>query len=67
MRVSLQGLDDPSLTKGRANGELRIAQAADPVIRCKRMARISTLHALAAFCFNTAILAAMINLAAGLF
>ena len=40
---------------------------ADINIVSKEMRRVSTLHTLIAFAFNTAILATMINLAAGLF
>jgi uncharacterized membrane protein len=43
------------------------AQTADITIMSKELRRISTLHSLIAFSFNTAILATMINLAAGLF
>lgn len=42
-------------------------QTADIEIRAKEMRRVSTVHSLIAFGFNTAILALMINLAAGLF
>jgi uncharacterized membrane protein len=43
------------------------AQTADITFSSKQMRRIGTLHTLVAFGFNTAILATMINLAAGLF
>ncbi len=43
------------------------AQTADITIVSKAMRRVSTLHSLIAFAFNTAILALMINLAASLF
>ncbi len=42
-------------------------QTADVNIRSKEIRRIATAHCLIAFAFNTAILATMINLAAGLF
>jgi uncharacterized membrane protein len=43
------------------------AQTADIAIRSKEMRRVATVHSLVAFAFNTAILAMMVNLAAGLF
>jgi uncharacterized membrane protein len=43
------------------------SQTADVNIRSKEIRRIATAHSLIAFAFNTAILATMINLAAGLF
>lgn len=43
------------------------AQTADICFKSKKMRRMGTLHTLVAFGFNTAILATMINLAAGLF
>ena len=43
------------------------SQTADITFSSKEMRRIGTLHTLVAFGFNTAILATMINLAAGLF
>ena len=43
------------------------SQTADVVFRSKEMRRVSTVHTLLAFAFNTAILATMINLAANLF
>ena len=43
------------------------AQTADVNIRSKIFRRVATVHCLIAFAFNTAILATMINLAAGLF
>jgi uncharacterized membrane protein len=43
------------------------SQTADVNIRSKELRRIATAHSLIAFAFNTAILATMINLAAGLF
>jgi uncharacterized membrane protein len=43
------------------------SQTADVNIRSKEIRRIATVHCLIAFAFNTAILATMINLAAGLF
>ncbi len=43
------------------------AQTADITIVSKAMRRVSTIHTLIAFAFNTAILALMINLAAALF
>jgi uncharacterized membrane protein len=43
------------------------AQTADITIVSKALRRVSTVHSLIAFAFNTAILALMINLAAGLF
>ena len=43
------------------------SQTADVNIRSKEIRRIATAHSLIAFGFNTAILATMINLAAGLF
>jgi uncharacterized membrane protein len=43
------------------------AQTADITIVSKELRRVSTVHSLIAFAFNTAILALMINLAAGLF
>lgn len=43
------------------------AQTADITIVSKALRRVSTIHSLIAFAFNTAILALMINLAAGLF
>jgi uncharacterized membrane protein len=43
------------------------SQTADITFSTKQMRRIGTLHTLVAFGFNTAILATMINLAAGLF
>ena len=43
------------------------AQTADVTIVSKALRRVSTVHSLIAFAFNTAILALMINLAAGLF
>jgi len=43
------------------------SQTADVNIRSKEIRRIATAHCLIAFAFNTAILATMINLAAGLF
>jgi uncharacterized membrane protein len=43
------------------------AQTADVTIVSKTLRRVSTVHSLIAFAFNTAILALMINLAAGLF
>lgn len=43
------------------------AQTADISILSKQMRRIVTVHSLIAFAFNTAVLALMINLAAGLF
>jgi uncharacterized membrane protein len=43
------------------------AQTADVTIVSKELRRVSTVHSLIAFAFNTAILALMINLAAGLF
>jgi len=43
------------------------AQTADIAITSREMRRLGTLHTLVAFGFNTAILATMINLAAGLF
>lgn len=43
------------------------AQTADIVIRSKQMRRVGTLHTLVAFGFNTAILATLIELAAGQF
>jgi uncharacterized membrane protein len=43
------------------------SQTADVNIRCKELRRAATAHSLIAFAFNTAILATMINLAAGLF
>ena len=42
------------------------AQTADIVFRSKQMRRVGTLHTLVAFGFNTAILATMIEVAAGL-
>ena len=43
------------------------SQTADVNIRSKEIRRIATAHSLISFAFNTAILATMINLAAGLF
>jgi uncharacterized membrane protein len=43
------------------------SQTADVNIRSKEIRRIATAHCLISFAFNTAILATMINLAAGLF
>ena len=43
------------------------SQTADIVFKSRVMRRVGTLHSLVAFGFNTAILATMINLAAGLF
>lgn len=43
------------------------AQTADVTIVSKSLRRVSTVHSLISFAFNTAILALMINLAAGLF
>jgi uncharacterized membrane protein len=43
------------------------SQTADIIFRSKALRRIGTVHTLLAFAFNTAILATMINLAAGLF
>jgi uncharacterized membrane protein len=43
------------------------SQTADVNIRSKELRRAATAHSLIAFAFNTAILATMINLAAGLF
>jgi uncharacterized membrane protein len=43
------------------------AQTADVEIASKPLRRVATVHSLIAFGFNTAILATMINLAAGLF
>ncbi|MEJ0065556.1 MAG: DUF1345 domain-containing protein [Caulobacteraceae bacterium] len=43
------------------------SQTADVNIRSKELRRIATAHSLISFAFNTAILATMINLAAGLF
>jgi uncharacterized membrane protein len=43
------------------------SQTADVSIRSKEIRRIATAHCLISFAFNTAILATMINLAAGLF
>ena len=43
------------------------AQTADISITSKEIRRVATVHCLIAFAFNTAILATMINLAAGLF
>jgi uncharacterized membrane protein len=43
------------------------SQTADVSIRSKEIRRIATAHSLISFAFNTAILATMINLAAGLF
>ena len=42
------------------------AQTADIAIRSKEMRRVATLHSVIAFAFNTAILALMVNIAAGL-
>jgi uncharacterized membrane protein len=42
------------------------SQTADVTFTSRRMRRVGTLHTLAAFAFNTAILATMINLAANL-
>ena len=43
------------------------SQTADIVFKSRAMRRVGTLHSIVAFGFNTAILATMINLAAGLF
>jgi len=43
------------------------SQTADIVFKSRAMRRVGTLHSVVAFGFNTAILATMINLAAGLF
>jgi len=43
------------------------SQTADIVFKSRQMRRVSTLHSVVAFAFNTAILATMINLAANLF
>jgi uncharacterized membrane protein len=43
------------------------AQTADVTIVSKALRRVATVHSMIAFAFNTAILALMINLAAGLF
>jgi uncharacterized membrane protein len=43
------------------------SQTADIVFKSRAMRRVGTLHSVIAFGFNTAILATMINLAAGLF
>jgi uncharacterized membrane protein len=43
------------------------SQTADIVFKSRAMRRVGTVHSVVAFGFNTAILATMINLAAGLF